>query len=187
MARGKKWTQEDVDMLQLMRKRGVPTEAIAQTLQRTEDAINSMEWKMNNLEGTKLKATSEIKRTSNRLLPLDGEKLRYTLREKGISQRGIAEQVGVGRKTVAYWLNTNYIPRIAMTGITNLYGIQYEDVKPESKEKPKKVTEENKKQEEKDRPTHHAQEVTLSNEDSAALYDLIFKAVYEGVKKALNE
>lgn len=174
---GRRWTEQDITTMLDLREKGWTFSEIGKKLSRSAGAVQRMHYAMT--EAREIPGLCG----GQRLSPINGKNLREQLKSKGITIKEFAEMCGASPSAARYWLNANVMPRMAVAGIRNVYGIKYEDIKPVITEIPERPP----KQEEKGEPTHHAQDVALSSEERAALYDLIFKAVYEGVKKALNE
>lgn len=95
---------------------------------------------------------------------IDREKLNKVLKSKGLIQVRVCEALGRSHG----YLSNGTCDKAFIDGLERYYGIRYEDIKPDYLKPVQAETE------------HH-------KTDYDKLYELIRKAVYEGMKQALNE
>lgn len=168
--KGKRWTQKEIDKMFDLRNNGCSYKEIGRQLGRTPNSVRRLYCELR-------KMSKAETMTRQRLIPIDGERLNRQMAFAGITEIELADVCGVEPTTVRYWIESNLMPRIAIAGIKNVYGIKYEDIEIEAEALPEKQT----------RDPLQVQEVRVSRETLVLFRNMMFAAVYEGVKKALNE
>jgi transcriptional regulator with XRE-family HTH domain len=107
--------------------------------------------------------------------PVDGSKLRSEFMRLGLTTRQIADKVGYNQSTISNWCTENEISMPGMKALELAYGIKYEDIMFDD------VKEEQHTEAQEVHNHYHC------NVDYDKLYQTIYSATYEAVKRAWNE
>lgn len=68
------------------------------------------------------------------MLPISGEKLKMAILKTGVSQVDASYQIGYSRSYLATCCNSGVISKSALLLLNRMYGIGYEDIKPETEQ-----------------------------------------------------
>lgn len=111
------------------------------------------------------------------MIQIDKNKLASLLRNKNLSE--ISRRIGYSSNYITNAIGTNdksgKMSKAAVTTLELLYGIKYEDYKPD--DEVKEIAEEK----------ETVKEVLVTDLTKDELYDLIYTAVYKAVQKAWRE
>lgn len=112
--------------------------------------------------------------------PVNGDKLRLCLAKKGLKISVASAQMGFNANFLNDCARRGVISAVGKVSLESLFGIRYEDYKAEE---PKMETEQEPEIPEEPRKM----ELAVPQEFWISLYNHIYRAVYEAVKKAWTE
>lgn len=107
-------------------------------------------------------------------IEIDGEKLRKEFEVRNLKLMDASSKCGFEQSYFSKACRTNKITKPAMNLLQQMFNIRYDDYKIDE---PEQIEE----SEVKENP------ITITEDVSNALYDIIYSAVYEAVKKAWSE
>lgn len=145
----KRWSDEEVEKLKELYASGLSDDAVAEKLGRSE---NSVRKKYSRIYGVYphrggRKETIHTKdgkdMDASKYTLIDTIKFESIIRKKGIKKTGISRDLGFSDSTVSNWAKSGYFPKSVILLLDSIYGIKFEDIKPEEKEEPVQEATEN--------------------------------------------
>lgn len=110
--------------------------------------------------------------------PVNGDKLRLCIAKKGLKITFASAQMGFNNNFLSDCARRGFISAVGKVSLESLFGIRYEDYMVEPEKEPEAPAEPE---------APKAMEWNPPREFWTALYDHIYSAVYEAVKKAWSE